>query len=69
MGDYQRAIDDLDEAIRLDPELALAYYNRALASTLLGNDAAARQDIDRAVELGMDRATLEPAIDEIKQQR
>ena len=34
LGDYQRAIQDLDEAIRLDPELALAYANRAINYTI-----------------------------------
>ena len=59
----------LDEAIRLGPKLALAYANRAVASNFLGNEAAARQDIDRAVELGFDRDLLEAAIAEIIDQR
>ena len=28
LGQYLRAIQDFDEAIRLDPQLVLAYYNR-----------------------------------------
>jgi hypothetical protein len=47
----------------------LAYANRALTSTLLGHDAAARQDIDRAVELGVERDLLEQTIQQIKDQR
>jgi hypothetical protein len=31
MGDLDRAIGDYDEAIRLKPDYAAAFYNRALA--------------------------------------
>ena len=65
----QRAMQDYDEAIGLDPELAEAYVNQAMALTLLGNDGAAQQDIDRAVELGSDRDLLEQTIRQIKDQR
>ena len=62
-------IQDYDEAIRLNPEFALAYANRALYHTLLGNDAEAQQDAERSIELGVDRALLESAIEEAKKQR
>ena len=65
----QRATQDLGEATRLDPELAQAYFIRALAYTFLGNDAEASQDIDEAMEMGFDRAILEQAISKIKKQR
>ena len=42
-GHYERAIADYDEALRSDPELALAYYNRGLAYARL-------QEFERAVE-------------------
>jgi tetratricopeptide (TPR) repeat protein len=32
--EYDRAIQDLDQAIKLDPNLALAYNNRGNASSL-----------------------------------
>ena len=69
LGQYQQAIEDYDEAIRLDPELAEPYANRLLAHTLLGMDAEAQQNIERPVELGIDRASLEKAIEKLKRQR
>ena len=30
-GDYRKAIDAFDEAIKLDPQDAIAYYNRGVA--------------------------------------
>ena len=62
LGQHQLAIQDYDEAIRLDPELAVAYGDRALAYTLLGKHKEAQQDVDRAVELGADSGLLEMAI-------
>ena len=59
----------MDEAIHLDPQLALAYANRARAFTLLGKDAEAQQDADRAVELGFDRAVVEEEIERLKRER
>ena len=47
------AIDDYDEAIRLDPQFASAYYNRGLAYYRLGPFHAERyiQDYNEAVRL------------------
>ncbi len=69
LGEYQRAIPDYDEAIRLDPRYALAHANRAKNYTLLGMDPEAAQDVERAVELGRDRDALESAIEELKKDR
>ena len=49
----------LTRLIRLNPEHADAYASRALAYTCLDMEAEAQQDINRAVELGFDRALLE----------
>ena len=68
-GQYKRAIVDLDEAIRLNPQYASAYVSRALAFILLGKDTEAEQDVDRAVELGADHGLLEEEIEELKKQR
>ncbi len=69
LGELQRAIQDYNEAIHINPQYALAYANRAIAYTLLDKDAEAQQDIDRAVELGVNRATLEGRVEQVKQER
>ena len=67
LSQYERAIEDYNEAIHLNPDYALAYGNRALVYTLLGRDAEAKQDIDQAIELGIDRTLLEE-IEKLKKQ-
>ena len=51
-GQYQRAIEDWDEAIRLDPQYADAYYMRGEAYYDLGQYERAIQDYDEAIRLG-----------------
>jgi len=43
--------------------------NRAIAYTFVDKVAEARQDTERAVELGMDRGELEAMIEEAKTRR
>jgi len=50
-GDYQRAIQDYDEALRLDPDSALAFNNRGSAYQHMGNYERAIQDYDQAIRL------------------
>src|SRR5262245_34891774 len=50
-SEYQRAIQDYDEAIRLDPDSALAYNNRGSAFQHMGNYDRAIQDYDQAIRL------------------
>ena len=69
MGQNERAIEDSDRAIDLNPKRAESYVTRALAYTLLGNDEQAEHDVDRAVQLGFDRALLEGSVEEFKAQR
>ena len=66
MDQPQRAVEDYDEAIDLDPQLALAYVNRAEVKTLLGRDTEAQQDVELAVGLGSDRSELEERIEKLK---
>ena len=47
-GDYDRAIRDYDEAIRLKPQYANAYYARGVIYGLLGDQDKKKQDLDRA---------------------
>jgi len=59
LGRYHDAILDLDPALQSDPQAARGYVVRALVYAKLGQVAKSQQDIDRAVELGFDRAQLE----------
>ena len=54
LGQYERAIQDYDEAIRLDPEYANAYYNRGIAYGNLGQQELADRDFARAKSLGVE---------------
>jgi tetratricopeptide (TPR) repeat protein len=47
----RRAIEDYDEALRLDPGWADAYYVRARALYLVGSNTEALDDVDRSLSL------------------
>lgn len=49
--DYDEAISDLNKAIKLCPDFAHAYYNRANLLALSGKADAAIADYDKAIEL------------------
>jgi tetratricopeptide (TPR) repeat protein len=51
LGQYQKAIADFTEAIRLNPKYANAYQNRAAAYRALGQTAQADEDLAKAVAL------------------
>ena len=50
-AEFRRVIQDLDRAIELDPDNALAYNRRGLAYSRLGEHERATKDFDRAVKL------------------
>ncbi len=50
-GDSERALEDYNQAIRLDPRLAEAYYNRGYALYRLGRPQDALRDYDKVVSL------------------
>lgn len=52
------AIKDFDRAIQLDPQLALAYYNRAQAAFGLNRYEEAITDYDQAIGLDSESALL-----------
>ena len=52
MGEYDRAIADCTEAIRLDPRAADFYFNRAKAYIAKGEQAEAKADWAEAKRLG-----------------
>ena len=49
---YEKAIEDFNRIIKLEPENAVAWYNRGLAYKALGKEARARADMDKGRELG-----------------
>ena len=51
LGQSQRAIQDYDEAIRLNPEFIEAYYSRGSIYDNLGQPHRAIQDYDEAIRL------------------
>ena len=53
-GDDAGAIADYDRALKLDPNFATAYVNRAAAKLDAGDFGGASADIDRAFNLGED---------------
>jgi tetratricopeptide (TPR) repeat protein len=49
--DYQKALEFLDTALDLDREDARIWYYKGLSELALGNEAAAREAIDRGADL------------------
>jgi tetratricopeptide (TPR) repeat protein len=56
LGDHDRAIEDLTEAIILNPEYAMAYFNRGLAYKAKGDNGSALADFNKACESGLNLA-------------
>ena len=51
MGEYQKAIDDLNIAIAKEPTKADHYENRGLSFQRLGRDEDAEKDFKKATEM------------------
>ncbi|UCD89939.1 MAG: tetratricopeptide repeat protein, partial [Desulfobacterales bacterium] len=51
-GKPQKAMEDFNQAIQLDPDLAEAYYNRGVGHINTGRYNLACQDFQKACELG-----------------
>jgi tetratricopeptide (TPR) repeat protein len=48
---FEQALEQFREAVRIDPEFALAHYRMSLVPLWLGNEAASRAPAERAVAL------------------
>ncbi len=51
LEENQRAINDYDKAIELNPKYASAYNNRGIAYARLGDDRQAIKEFDKSVEM------------------
>ena len=56
MQEFNKAVDDYTKAIQYDPNLAEAYYNRALTLLYLDQKPKAIKDLSKAGELGIQEA-------------
>ncbi|MFQ5737278.1 MAG: tetratricopeptide repeat protein, partial [Thermodesulfobacteriota bacterium] len=50
-GRFEAAIEDLTEAVSIEPGMRMAWYNRALATSALGRYREAIADLTRAIEI------------------
>ena len=54
-GEHQAALETSDRAIKLDPKLGIAYYNRASALAALGEHSRARDDLQTVFRVDSNR--------------
>ena len=55
-GDFEKAMPDFNEALRLNPKNAAAYGNRGYAHLRQSDFGLARSDLDKSIELKPDNA-------------
>lgn len=53
---YGKAIEDLDRALAIDPEMAYAWYDKALVLTRMGDETEAIRCYDRAIDASPEMA-------------
>ena len=63
----RKAIEEFDEAIRLDPKYAVAYGNRALAYKLEGNKAKAIADFEKFITLASNPRLIQIAKQQVEE--
>ena len=56
LGDYEKAVEDFNEAIRLNPETAINHLDRGLAKEALGETDAAKANFEKAIQIDGDLA-------------
>jgi Flp pilus assembly protein TadD len=59
-GQPDRALRDLDRALKLRPTSPVYHFHLARAQWLAKNEADARKALQRAEELGLKRETIDP---------
>jgi tetratricopeptide (TPR) repeat protein len=65
-GDPQGALETADRAIKLDPRLGIAYYNRASAHAALGERAKARGDLQTVFRVDSGRSLRRAAAEALE---
>ncbi|AHY47569.1 TPR repeat [Rubrobacter radiotolerans] len=60
-GDPYAALEAADQAIKRDPKLGIAYYNRASALAALGENSRARSDLQTVFEVDSGRKLRDAA--------
>ena len=70
-GDFEGALADYSEAIRLQPQYATAYYHRGVLKELQGNYTAAIADYQNYLKygIGKERAELSAVMDKVVELR
>ena len=69
MGDFEQAIVNLNRAIELQPGVADAHGNRAVAHTAIGEEEKSDLDVAEAIRLGAPPDGLAAVIDYVKAKR
>jgi lipoprotein NlpI len=65
-GNPTAALEATDRAIKLDPRLGIAYYNRASALASVGEKARARGDLQRIFQVDSNRALRRAAAEALE---
>ncbi|GAJ13974.1 unnamed protein product, partial [marine sediment metagenome] len=66
-GYYDEAIEEYTDAIELDPNLAVAYYNRGRAYKELGKKSEAIDDFEKCIALTDNPQLIEMARQQIEE--
>jgi lipoprotein NlpI len=65
-GNPDAALEATEQAIKLDPRLGIAYYNKASALASLGEKARARGDLQRVFQVDSNRALRRAAAEALE---
>jgi len=66
LGDFDKALADWDQVIRLYPDSAWYYYRRGLVYEELGKINDAIRDFETAISLSSDQSLIQQAEQEIE---